>query len=256
LAVLLPLVSIGSLSLSFASIKVSETCKYEFFSHILKITSILLMLASLIPMTWVSLELITVNASFLSSALQSLQGLITSTVIASQGWMATYGQLGLFMSMILSSIVSPIPNEVILTFAGMTMTPLNIALFGGMGSTVGAVICFYIARLGRKPLAKKFIKEDNLASMDRWFHRWGSWAILLGRLVPFIPFDAVSYLSGLTKTKVGKFVFLTFLGSITRCLFYAYLGEMIATYNLPVLLVLFFVGALLFLFFKFRKGQN
>lgn len=35
----------------------------------------------------------------------------------------------------------------------------------------------------------------------------GSKAIFVGRLLPFIPFDAVSYVAGLTPITFGKFFF-------------------------------------------------
>jgi uncharacterized membrane protein YdjX (TVP38/TMEM64 family) len=92
--------------------------------------------------------------------------------------------------------------------------------------------------LGGRRLAEKFVKKGTISSMDGWFQKWGSWAIILGRLVPFIPFDAISYLSGLSKVKIERFTFLTFLGSVPRCLFYAYVGELIAEYNLPVLIAI------------------
>ncbi|MEM0232158.1 MAG: VTT domain-containing protein [Candidatus Methanomethylicaceae archaeon] len=66
--------------------------------------------------------------------------------------------------------------------------------------------------------------------MNRWFQRWGSWTIILGRLVLFIPFDAISYLSGLTKVRIERYAFLMFLGSLPRCLFYAYIEEWIAAH--------------------------
>ena len=113
-------------------------------------------------------------------------------IIASKGWLATYGLMGLLTAMIVSSIVSSIPNEVILAFAGMTMSPMSVAVFGALGSTVDGVLCFCIARLGGRPLAEKFVKKSTIASMYEWFQRWGSWAIVLGRLVPFIPSDAIS----------------------------------------------------------------
>jgi ABC-type Na+ transport system ATPase subunit NatA len=71
------------------------------------------------------------------------------------------GPIGLFTVMIVSSIVSSMPNEVILGFAGMTMSPMSVAAFGALGSTVGGVLCFYIAGLGGRPLAEKFVDKLN-----------------------------------------------------------------------------------------------
>jgi uncharacterized membrane protein YdjX (TVP38/TMEM64 family) len=184
----------------------------------------------------------------------SFQGFVNFVVVTCKGWMAVYGPVGLFTAMIVSSVLSPIPNEVFLAFAGMTMSPLSVALFGALGSTVGAVICFYIARLGGQPLVKRFVKESTLAPVNQWFNKWGSWAILLGRIIPLVPFDAVSYLSGLAKTKVTKFSALTFIGAVPRCLLYAYIGELIAEYNLPVLILLAIIVVVILLIWKFKKG--
>ncbi|MCW4046317.1 MAG: VTT domain-containing protein [Candidatus Bathyarchaeota archaeon] len=113
--------------------------------------------------------------------------------------MATYGPLGLLTAMVVSSIISPIPNEVFLAFAGMTMSPISVAVFGAIGSTLGGILCFYICKIGWEAVGREVCEKSTVASMDGWFQKWGSWAIILGRLVPFIPFDAISYLSGLTK---------------------------------------------------------
>ncbi len=268
LAFLFPLVSIFTLFSTWTLRKISETAsRSRFISQPLYIIAIMLALASFVPMVWVLRELVVIEGPvvqnwlanampLLASYIQAGQGFVNSIVTASKSWMATYGPIGLFTAMIVSSIISPIPNEVILAFAGMTMSPMSVAAFGALGSTVGGVLCFYIARLGGRPLAEKFVKKSTIASMDGWFQRWGSWAIILGRLVPFIPFDAISYLSGLTKVRIERFAFLTFLGSVPRCLFYAYVGELIAEYNLPILIVLFVIMLTAFLFFKIKKKRN
>jgi undecaprenyl-diphosphatase len=189
-----------------------------------------------------------------SSFVDGFQGFVNSVMVTCKGWMAVYGPIGLFTAMIISSVLSPIPNEAFLAFAGMTMSPFSVAFFGALGSTVGAVICFYIARWGGQPLVKRFVKESTLASMNQWFNKWGSWAILLGRIIPLVPFDAVSYLSGWAKTKVTKFSGLTFIGAVPRCLLYAYIGELIAGYNVPVLILLAVIAVVIFLIWKFKKG--
>lgn len=267
LTFLFPLISIFMLFSACTLRKISETASWiRFISQPLYITAIMLALTSFVPMVWILRELVVIEGSvvqnglasampLLTSYIQAGQGFVNSIVMASKGWMATYGPVGLITAMIVSSIISPIPNEVILAFAGMIMSPISVAVFGAIGSTVGGVLCFYIARLGGRPLAEKFVKKSTIASMDRWFQRWGSWTIILGRLVPFIPFDAISYLSGLTKVRIERFAFLTFLGSVPRCLFYAYIGELIAEYNLPILIALFVTMLTVFLFFKIKKEK-
>jgi uncharacterized membrane protein YdjX (TVP38/TMEM64 family) len=265
LALFLPPLSILTLSTAWILLKISEaTGKVRLLSNLFYSLTILMLFISFIPMVWVTREVIvaaaplvnrwlTVLFPILSAYMREGRRSISLIVTSSKAWMIRYGAKGLFIAMILGSVFSPIPNEAILAFAGMVMNPLNVGLYGGLGSTVGGIICFYIARLGGRPLAERFVKGEAMGRVDLWFHRYGSSAILLGRLIPFIPFDAVSYLSGLTKVKLWKFATLTFIGSIPRCLLYAYLGDMIAKYNLPALIVAALLTAMLLTVIRVKK---
>jgi len=190
------------------------------------------------------------------SYFQASQPLIATVVGTFKNWITIYGPLGLFTAVALASVISPIPNEIILAFAGMVMTPVDVAISGALGSTVGGLLSYSIARLGGRPLVEKFVKKKTITSAGEWFARRGRLAILLGRLVPFIPFDAVSYFAGLAKMKIHTFAILTFLGSIPRCLFYAYVGEMIAQYNGPALIVLSAVCLLVFLAVRLKQKES
>ncbi|MEM2123394.1 MAG: VTT domain-containing protein [Candidatus Bathyarchaeia archaeon] len=257
LALFLPPLSILMLSSAWIILKISEaTSRIRLISNLLYSLTMFMLLISFIPMVWVTREVTVTGAPILNDWLTTLFPIlsaymdegrrsISQAVAASKAWMIRYGPRGLFAAMILGSIFSPIPNEAILAFAGMTMNPLNVGLYGGLGSTVGGVVCFYAARLGGRPLAEKFVKGEAMGKVDFWFHRYGLWTILLGRLVPFIPFDAISYLSGLARVKPWKFASLTFIGAVPRCLLYAYIGEMIAKYNLPALIVTVLLIAML-----------
>ena len=268
LALLFPSISIFTLLSAWALHKISETASgSRFMSQQLYIIAIMLALVSFIPMVWILREIAVVEGPvvqnwfanampILNLYVQAGQGFVNSIVTASKGWMTTYGPAGLITAMIISSIISPIPNGAILAFAGMTMSSISVAVFGALGSTVGGVLCFYIARFGGRPLVEKFVKKSTVTSIDEWFRGWGSWAIILGRLVPFIPFDAISYISGLTKVRIERFTFLTFLGAMPRCLFYGYVGELIAQYNIPVLIALFATLLSVFLIFNLKKKNS
>jgi hypothetical protein len=149
LAVFLPLISIVTLSSTWTIRRLlGAVSKSRFIAQPLHIIAIMLAFASFIPMVWVLRELVVIEGPavqtwfanavpFLSSCVQASQGFVSVIIIASKGWMATYGSVGLLSAMVISSIISPIPNEVILAFAGMTMNPISVAIFGGIGSTVG-----------------------------------------------------------------------------------------------------------------------
>jgi uncharacterized membrane protein YdjX (TVP38/TMEM64 family) len=41
-----------------------------------------------------------------------------------------------------------------------------MCVFEALGSTVGDVLCFYIAGLGERLLAEKFVKESAMSSIN------------------------------------------------------------------------------------------
>jgi uncharacterized membrane protein YdjX (TVP38/TMEM64 family) len=131
----------------------------------------------------------------------------------------------LFVAMILQALAIPIPSEFVLICGGAAFGLLSGWLVGALGSVVAAFIGFYISRKGGRAVAIRFAGERGIEFADNWFNRWGVWAVLLGRIAPFIPFDVISYTAGLTKMKFRSFMIPTVIGTLPRALFYAFLGS-------------------------------
>jgi len=131
----------------------------------------------------------------------------------------------LFVAMIGQALAVPIPSEFILLCGGAAFGLIAGWLVGAMGSVVAASICFYISRKGGRPVAIRFVSEGGMEFADNWFDRWGVWAVILGRLLPVIPFDLISYSAGLTQMKFRSFVIPTVIGTFPRALFYVFLGN-------------------------------
>ena len=55
-----------------------------------------------------------------------------------------------------------------------------------------------------------------IAIMDEWIESWGIWAIIVGRAVPLIMFDPVSYAAGLSNIKSKQY----YLASIANKEYY------------------------------------
>jgi uncharacterized membrane protein YdjX (TVP38/TMEM64 family) len=139
----------------------------------------------------------------------------------------SYGQLGLTLVMIVQTLIAPIPSEALIVFAGAVMNLYDVLVFGGLGLIIGSAIAFLIARRGGRPLVVKIIGEKWTRLMDGWVSRNGTKAILLTRLVPVIPFDLVSYVSGITPMKFSNYLIATIIGAIPRTLFLAYVGSLL-----------------------------
>ncbi len=177
-----------------------------------------------------------------------------------QSMIQSYGSLGLMLVMILQTIIAPIPSEALLMFAGVIGISLfNVVVFGGLGLVIGSVIAFYIARLGGKPIVVKMIGEKWLNRVDRWIERNGTIAIFFTRLIPVIPFDLISYMTGITKLEFKYYFLATLLGAFPRSLMLAVIGismkEVLALIGVSLELV-FSIGILGFIILAYldRKG--
>src|SRR5688500_12265894 len=103
----------------------------------------------------------------------------------------------------------------------LTNLPWNIPLaviLATIGSVVGALVGYYIGAWGGRPLLDRHgryvgIGADDLDRADRWFARWGSWAVFLGRMVPLVR-TFVSYPAGISRMPMGRFLLFSALGSL------------------------------------------
>lgn len=81
----------------------------------------------------------------------------------------------------------------------------------------GAVL--FIARVMGREVVEKLTGKTVLNSMDGFFTRYGKHTILVCRLLPFVPFDPVSYAAGLTSIRFRSFLSPPGLVSYQRLLF-------------------------------------
>lgn len=205
----------------------------------------------------ISALIIPASREWLSDVIGQLS---SGNVESVQKYILSYGPLAAtisFILMILQSIIAPFPAFII-TFA-------NAAIFGWLWGAIlswtsamaGAAICFAIARIYGRDIVVKFTGKKILKSIDNFFDRYGTNAILIARFLPFVPFDPISYAAGLTPIKFRKFFIATGIGQLPATIVYSYVGSTItggAKLFINGLLVLFAVAALGFILKdKFKK---
>lgn len=152
-----------------------------------------------------------------------------------------------FLLMVFQSVIAPLPAFLI-TFA-------NAGLFGWVygallswsSAMAGAALCFYIARYFGRHTVERLTSRPALEGVDAFFEKYGKYAVLIARLLPFVSFDIVSYAAGLTSMGFWSFFIATGVGQLPATLVYSYIGGMLTGTTKTMvtgLLVLFALTAL------------
>ncbi|WP_326555278.1 DedA family protein [Micromonospora sp. NBC_01813] len=143
------------------------------------------------------------------------------------GWVAgvieSLGEVGVGLLVALESVVPPIPSEVVLAMAGYLASQDRVNLVGvwtgaTVGSLAGALLLYWLgAAVGEQRLRRwldrvPLVDPEDLDSADRWFDRYGRWAVLFGRMVPIVR-SLVSVPAGADRMPLAQFSAFTTLGS-------------------------------------------
>jgi len=96
-----------------------------------------------------------------------------------------------------------------------------ISLAGTIGYTLGSLVGWGIGAYAGRPLLEErgrwfHLDRAKLDRADRWFERWGDWAVFLGRLTPVVR-SFISIPAGVVRMPIVRFTLLTFLGSAIWC---------------------------------------
>ncbi len=156
----------------------------------------------------------------LTAAFQSIE-----TVRA---YIASYGAFAPVVSailMVFQSVIAPLPAFLI-TFANGTLFGFWWgSLLSWSSSMVGAAFCFYIARYLGIQRITQLISQPAVEKANDFVEKYGTYAILIARLMPFISFDVISYFAGATRMRFLGFWVATGIGQMPATLIYSYLGE-------------------------------
>ncbi|MDQ2679915.1 MAG: DedA family protein [Candidatus Eremiobacteraeota bacterium] len=150
------------------------------------------------------------------------------------------GYLGLFVAMALGNIGAPIGSEVVLPAAGALVATghlsnlwLTIAV-AVIGELTGASAGYAIGRYGGRPFIHKYgpyvrFHEKELAYVDGFFAKYGSFAIFLCRFIPVIR-GIVSIPAGICRMPLVPFYLWYAVGSLGFCGILIYLGNVLGNH--------------------------
>jgi membrane protein YqaA with SNARE-associated domain len=139
-----------------------------------------------------------------------------------------YTYLSLFITSFLASTVLPMGSEALVVL--LIKSDHNfyaVVLLATIGNYLGACTTYYLGLKGRSGVIEKYmsISKKDLEKADRWFTRYGSYALLFTWL-PLIG-DALTAVGGLLKLDFRIFSFYVFIGKFARYLVLAYIATSI-----------------------------
>jgi membrane protein DedA with SNARE-associated domain len=154
---------------------------------------------------------------------------------------SAWGYVAIFVTMVGESAGLPISSEIVVPLGG-ALASLNklglgspvielilVVLIASLANLTGSLIAFYLTRrFGEKVVLSRFgrwmgLSKGHLRLANRFFDKWGLWAVFLGRLLPIIR-TYISFPAGLSKIGYVKFIVVSLLGAIPWNAGLAYAG--------------------------------
>jgi membrane protein DedA with SNARE-associated domain len=176
-----------------------------------------------------------------ASILSELSELITSTI-------GDHGLYAVFLLMLVDAVL-PAASELVMVYGGAVAAGafanqkvvlfgytfdeglpayLAMAVAGTIGYTIGSVGGWAIGLYGGRPYLERHgrwlhLDARKLDRAERWFERWESWAVFLGRLTPVVR-SFVSVPAGVMESPLVRYTLLTLAGSAIWCFAFAGAG--------------------------------
>jgi uncharacterized membrane protein YdjX (TVP38/TMEM64 family) len=89
---------------------------------------------------------------------------------------------------------------------------------------VSGLIAYWLGVVAGRPLALRLAGE-RVAVAERVIDRGGAPALLLARLIPFVPYSLVGYIAGATRVPLWRYAWTSVLGSLPMTAAATYLGH-------------------------------
>jgi LPXTG-motif cell wall-anchored protein len=165
---------------------------------------------------------------------------VTQILEAIGNWIIVLIQHGTYSAILLLMAVEsaciPLPSEIIMPFAGYLVSKgilslWLVAIAGALGCNFGSTLAYAVGAWGGRSIISRwgrFVMLDraDLDIAERFFQRFGSLAVLIGRLIPVVR-TFIALPAGIARMSWWRFQVYTFVGSVLWCLTLAYVGQLL-----------------------------
>jgi uncharacterized membrane protein YdjX (TVP38/TMEM64 family) len=129
------------------------------------------------------------------------------------------------VGLILAHAVLFFPAELVNATAGLVYgfavaLPLVVVSWALSG-----VLAYALGAAAGRPLALRLMGSERVTTAERLIERGGVPALLLGRLIPFVPYSLVGYVAGAARVPLWRFVWTGVVGILPITAAATYLGH-------------------------------
>ena len=144
-------------------------------------------------------------------------------------YVRSLGYLGyaLFLVVYVAATVLMVPGLILTLGAGFVFGLLRGTILVSLSSVLGAVLAFLVGRyFARSFVEQKAQDYPKFAAVDRAVEDSGFKMVLLTRLSPLFPFNALNYLFGVTNVRLRDYFLASWIGMLPGTIMYVYFGTL------------------------------
>ena len=150
------------------------------------------------------------------------------------------------IALIWADLLLPVPQTVVIAALGIIYGTVLGGLLGSVALITGGLLGYVIMLTSARRVVKRLVGPQSLTTMEGLFNRAGPWAIVLTRSLPYSIPEAIVFLAGLARMRMGKFTTALTVGSVPTAFVFAAIGAgwadqpvlaLAVSYALPIVLL-------------------
>lgn len=174
-------------------------------------------------------------------------------------WVSDFGVWGpvfIVVAMVAQMFLIVIPTVVLMVVSTLAYGPLWGSLISLVAVLVASSIAYYIGWHAGHAVVDKLIGEKAEKKVNHYIQTYGTWAIVLFRVSPFLSNDAISFVAGIGEMRYIKFLGATTVGIVPLIVVIAYLGQDMQTLETGMLWLSAITAVGMVGYWGYRKMQH
>lgn len=155
-------------------------------------------------------------------------------------------QIIYFIICFLQPIILPFPEAVTIMGGSTILGPLKGATIGFLGTILGIIVMFFIAKFVRRSVINKIVDDKKLDKFNRYIQKNETLIILMLFILPILPDEIICIGAGLAKMNAYKFIGIAVISKLVTSISLAYSLELIKfDKNLVIISIILIIGVII-----------